>query len=98
MVWLGIVGLIMLGAVAQVHLRRTTDDDEYGLTAGQRRARSSPDGGRTAGPCPGSALAAEVKRARRRARNLEIAGRRVARPPGSSSPPTPRWWRRTARR
>lgn len=94
MVWLGLVGLIVLGAVAQLHLRSTSDDDEYGLTPGQRRARATPDGGNT-----DRLLAAQAKRARRRSRNQQIAGRGgIHRPDFQVSHRPVRWWRRTATR
>ena len=93
----GLVAFVLLGAVASLHLRRTPDDVEYRLTAGQRRARSSPDGGYVGGNTD-RLLAAQARRARRRERNLKIAGRRVA----DTSRPVPRrqpvWWRRTASR
>lgn len=91
MVWLGLVGLVVLGAVASVHLRSTSDDVEYGLTPAQRRARTTPDGGNT-----DRLLAAQRKRARRRSRNQQIAGRGgIHRPDIQVSHRPVRWWRRT---
>lgn len=92
--------MTLLGAVATVHLRRTTDDDEYGLTPMQTRARRSPDGDdvRTRLTEIERRQAAALKRQRRQARNLQIAGRRRSRHLETGQPPTARWWRRTATR
>lgn len=94
MVWLGLLGLVLLGAVAQLHLRSTSDDVEYGLTPAQRRARSTPDGGNA-----DRLLAAQRKRQRRRSRNQQIAGRGGIHRPDTQVHHRPiRWWRRTASR
>lgn len=95
MVLLGLALMTLLGAVATVHLRRTTDDEMY--SAMSARARRGPDGGHI-GSNTGRLMAAQRKRARRAERNLQIAGRRSSRRLENGQPPTARWWRRTASR